>query len=197
MVAREVGNIYQEVHTLINLSAVSGMEGDAAQAIKYAKQADELSRKIHERSAEAWSMLYLGHAYILMERYTNAQKAYQKAIGIRNELNQLALSMEPIAGLIETAMATNDLEMASSEAEKILAYFDGGGSLDGVEEPLRVYYACYQFLIKQRDPRARQVLQTAIQMLETQVSKFKDEQARKLFIENFPWRRALYQASRH
>jgi len=197
LVAREIGNINVETYTLINLSAVSGIQMNAAQALNYAQQADELSRKIHDRSAEAWSLLYMGHAYLLTADCVAARNAYQKSIVIRNELEQPELAMEPLAGLVESALCMDDLETAARETEQILTYFKDGGSLSGTEEPLRVYYACYQFLSQQKDPRAQQILQTAKQMLEAQVSNFKDEQARKLFVENFPWRRALYNAVQH
>ncbi len=101
-----------------------------------------------------------------------------------------------LAGLVDRSMYER-LETAAREAEQILIYFKDGGSLSGTEEPLRVYYACYQLLSQQKDPRARQILQTARQMLEAQVSNFTDEQARKLFIENFPWRSALHNAIQH
>jgi tetratricopeptide (TPR) repeat protein len=197
LVAREIGNINAETYTLINLSAVSGIQKDAVQALNYAKQADELSRKIHDRSAEAWAQLYMGHAYLLTADCVDARRAYHKSIAIRNELDQPALVMEPLAGLVEAALCMDDLEVAASETEKILTYFKDGGSLSGTEEPLRVYYACYQYLNRQKDPRAQQILQTANEMLEAQVSNFKDEQARKLFIENIPWRHALYSAGAH
>ncbi|MEP7135338.1 MAG: adenylate/guanylate cyclase domain-containing protein [Chloroflexota bacterium] len=193
-VAREIGNVNLETYTLINLSAVSGIQKEASQALKFAKQAEELSRKIHDRSAEAWSLLYIGHACLLMENYVDARKAYQKSINIRNELSQPNLAMEALAGLAEAAYQMNDLQSAAQEVEKILVYFESGGSLDGTEEPLRIYYACYQYLDKQKDPRAQQVLHIAKQLLETQVSKLKDEAARQLFTENFPWRHALHQA---
>ena len=107
-----------------------------------------------------------------------------------------SLSMEPIAGLVETYIQANDLESALREAEKILAFLESGSTLDGTEEPLRVYYACYQILERKQDPRARQILQAAMQLLETQVSKFSDENTRKRYIENIPWRRALNEAGR-
>jgi tetratricopeptide (TPR) repeat protein len=197
LVAREIGNTSAETYTLINLSAVSGIQKNAAQSLNYAKQADELSRKIQDRSAEAWSQLYMGHAYLLTADCVDAQKAYQRSIAIRNELEQPALALEPLAGLVEAALCMDDLEAAARETEQILTYFKEGGSLSGTEEPLRVYYACYQFLYQQKDPRAQQILQSAKQMLEAQVSNFKDEQARKLFVENFPWRQALYNARQH
>ena len=196
-VAREIGNINLETYTLINLSAVAGLQKEAGQALKFSKQAEELSRKIHDRSAEAWSLLYMGHAHLLVAECADARKAYQKSIVIRNELGQSTLVMEPIAGLVETALCMNDLEAAARETEKIMAYLDAGGSLDGSDQPLRVYYACYQFLDQQKDPRAQRILQIANQMLASQVSKLKDERSRQMFIENFPWRWALYNAGRH
>jgi len=196
LVAREIGNIHQETYTLINLSAVAGLQKNAAQALHFATQAEELSRKVHDRSAEAWSLLYMGHAYLLLGDYIEALKAYQKSIDIRIELDQPSLSMEPIAGLAETALATGNLPAAMLEVEKIIAYLESGGSLDGVEEPLRVYHTCHQVLHQQKDPRAGQVLLTANHILGTQVSKFSDEHARKLFVENFPWRQAIFTAAK-
>lgn len=193
-VARDIGNLNQEAYTLINLSALSGIQNDAAQALKFARQADALSRKILDRSAEAWSMLYMGHAYLLLRESAEAWDAYIKSIAIRDELNQPILALEPVAGLVEAALQMEDIELASQETEKILAYLDDGGSLDGTEEPLRIYYACYQFLVRQGDPRTRHVLQIANQLLETQVSNFKDVRSREMYVENFPWRRAIREA---
>jgi tetratricopeptide (TPR) repeat protein len=195
LVAREIGNAYQEAYTLINLSSISGLQNDGGKALQYAKEANSLVRKIHDRSGEAWSWLYMGHAYLLTADYAEAHKAYQKSIALRNEMNQPALAMEPMSGLLEVALQANDMQTAALEAGKILAHLESGGSLEGTDEPLRVYYACYQYLELQKDPRAQRVLQKARHMLETQVSKFNDEQARKAFVENFPWRRAIFTAS--
>jgi hypothetical protein len=101
--------------------------------------------------------------------------------------------MEPIAGLVEAALGMDDIESASRETEIILAYMDSGGTLDGAEEPLRVYYACYQLLNKKQDPRSQQILQIATQLLETQVSKFKDARSRKMYAENVPGGRLYWQ----
>ena len=190
-VAREIGNLNQETYTLINMSAVAGLRKEAAQALRFAQEADELSKKIHDRSAEAWSQLYKGYALLLMEECAEARKSFQESIAIRMELGQVHLAMEPRAGLVEAALCTDDLPAASLEAEKILSFLADGGSLDGTEEPLRIYHNCYQYLKQQKDPRAQQVLGAAAQLLEMQVSKFADDTARKAFVENFPWRQAL------
>ena len=195
-IAREVGNRYQEIYTLINLSAVSGIQNEASPALQYAQQAAELARQISEKSGEAWAMLYLGHAHLLESELELAKAAYHRSAVIRKELDQTSLSMEPIAGLVEVFLLEDDLEAASQEVETILSFLESGATLDGTEEPLRIYYACYLLLEKKRDPRARQILQAAVNLLEAQVSNFSDEAARQRYIENIPWRRAIRDGSR-
>jgi hypothetical protein len=57
-----------------------------------------------------------------------------------------------------------------------------------------VYLACYEVLERLEDPRALQILDKAKQLLESQVSNIDDEQARRMYIDNVPWRRAIEQA---
>jgi hypothetical protein len=194
--AREIGNRYHEMLTLINLSSVAGNQHEGALALQYARQAAELARAISEQAGEAWAMLYMGHASLLNGDLQLAHKSYRKSLEIRNYLSQPALSMEPIAGLVEAYLREDDLESSSREAEKILRYLGNGSSLEGTEEPLRVYYACYLFLEKKQDPRSRWILQSAMSLLEAQVSKFSDDSARKRYIENIPWRRAIWDAAK-
>jgi tetratricopeptide (TPR) repeat protein len=191
LAAREIANLRAETYTLINLSALAGVRMNSSKALEYAQRANELSLKLHEPSADGWVQYYLGRAYLLLGDYSNAYTAFIKSVAIRNELGQTSLSMEPMAGLVEAMLLVDDNSQASATVDKILGYFERGGTLDGTDEPLRVYNVCYQFLNKQKDPRAQRVLQNAKQLLETQVSKFNDEESRRRFIENFPWRRAV------
>lgn len=192
--AREVGHPHQEAYTLINLSAVAGVQGDAATAIQSAHQACSLARRTGDRAAEAWSLLYSGHAFLLLGEIEQARGAYEACLQIREGLGQPGANMEPMAGLIEAALALGDQDSAKKWTEAILTHLAGGGTLDGTEEPLRVYFACYQALERIKDLRSRTVLQQAGQLLETQASKFADEAARRLYVESVPWRRAIYQA---
>jgi tetratricopeptide (TPR) repeat protein len=193
--AREAGNRHYEIYTLINLSAVTEIQSDAPRALQYAQAACELARKVGERSGEAWALFYMGHAYLLANELERARQAYQRSVEIRDELHQPSLSMEPLAGLVEVALRMEDPEAAARAAETIFAHLESGGTLHGADEPLRVYYTCYLFLKKQQDPRSAQILQTAVQLLEEQVSKFADDQARKMYVENVRWRLALHQAA--
>jgi hypothetical protein len=140
--------------------------------------------------------LYLGYAYLLCNDAARALEAFRDSIAVRDELGQPNLRTEPMAGLIQTALLQNDAATAISETEKIISYLADGGTLEGTEEPLRVQYACYLALEKIQDPRASAVLQSAVQLLEAQVSKLGDERARQMFIENVPWRLALHTAAK-
>jgi len=192
--AREVGDLYHETYTLINLSSVAISQAEVQAAVNYARQANELSKKIGERSGEAWSLLYLGHAYLLAQNYKRARDTFQESVTIREELGQKGLAFEPSAGLILVALEADDISTASSETEKILLHLENGGTFGGAEEPLWIYLACFQALQKIKDPRFASVLQDAAKLLETQVSKLHDAQAREMFIQNVPCRRAIQEA---
>ncbi len=193
-IAREVGNPHQETYTLINLSAAAGVQGDTATAVQSARQACDLARRSGDRAAEAWSLLYSGHAFLLLGEIEEARGAYAACLHIREALDQPGANMEPKAGLIEAALASDDLDSARMLTEEILGHLAGGGTLDGTEEPLRIYFTCYRALERLKDPRSRNVLQEAGQLLQMQVSKFADEAARRLYVESVPWRRAIHRA---
>jgi predicted ATPase/class 3 adenylate cyclase len=192
--AREVGEQNQELYTLINMSSLDGVQYDGDSAVANARKASELAQKMSDRSGKAWAELYLGHAYLLRDEYEPALEAYQASLAIREELDQPSLSMESRAGLVAVHLARDDIASASEPAETILKFIENGKPLDGVEEPLRVYYTCYQYLGRKEDPRARQVLKVAKDLLEAQVSKFSDEVDRKRYVENIPWRLAVREA---
>lgn len=195
-VARESGNVYSEITILTNLSANTAIQKQLSLARKYAQGAVELAEKAGDASGEAWGWLYLGHAQLLLDEIEKARKAFAKSIEIREKLGQPALATEPMAGLVEADLCQGDLEMALAGVEEILAHLQSGGTLNGTDEPLRVYYNCFQLLEKKEDPRSAQVLQMGIQLLRSQVSKFKDHHARTMYVENVPWRLALQEAGR-
>ncbi len=194
-IAREVGNQHQEAYTLINLSALLGIQGDPVSARECAILGFELCRKIGERSGEAWALLNLGHSYILTEDLEPAQAAYEQSFFIRTEMRQPNLSAEALAGLIQIALFKDELAALAERTEAVLSIMEKDRDLSGAEDPLRVYYVCYQALHKMKDPRSRDVLKGAKRLLEAQVSKFRDESARRMYVENVPWRRAIHQTN--
>jgi predicted ATPase/class 3 adenylate cyclase len=193
-IAREIGNLYYETLTLMNLSGVAEAQQSAQEALQYALDANALAKKTGDKQGEAWSYLYLGHAYSLIGQLQDAKIVFEQALHLRRELRQPALATEPMAGLIQVALRTNEISIANNLMEELMVYLSEGGTLDGTEEPLRIYLACYIALERTKDPRAAQILETAMQLLEAQVSKFNNEQSRRMYIENVPWRRAIEQS---
>jgi tetratricopeptide (TPR) repeat protein len=194
--AREAGHIYSETYTLINLSANAGVTNEPQAALDYANKALELSNKAGDRSGEAWSLMYMGYAFLLVPDLLKAQNAFEGAMLIREQLGQPGMKFEALAGLIQTFLQKGDATSALVETEKILMHLEEGGTLEGAEAPLRVYYACYLVLTKAGDPRSQTVLQMAVQLLEAQVSKLRSNDSRQKYVENVPWRQALQQAWR-
>lgn len=105
------------------------------------------------------------------------------------------MKIESLAGLLQAFLQKDDHAAAQLEAEKIISYLDAGGTLDGTEEPLRIYYACYLALERGYDPRSEDLLRSAVRLLNTQVSKLDDESSRRMYVENVPWRSAIQQLS--
>ncbi len=195
VIAREVNHLYQELYVLVNLSTLLGMMGDPALALQYAKDGCEISLKIRDRSGEGWSYLNMGHAYLLMDNLTEARKAYEYCHAIREELKQPNLATEAMAGLVQTALRNDEILLAKQWSEKIFSRMEIDRTFAGADDPLRIYYACYQAFEILQDPRSRLVLQNAMELLDSQASKFQEEEWRT-YVESVPWRKELVNAGR-
>jgi class 3 adenylate cyclase/tetratricopeptide (TPR) repeat protein len=195
-ILRELGIRSQEMYACINLSAVMGAQGIAQDSFKWAQKALELSSKIGDRTGDGWAYFYLGYAHLLNKNCDEAVGAFLKSIEIRLEVNAAILVIEARAGLINAYLEIGDQASAQSEAEQVIQHMDMDKSFAGAEEPLRIYLAVFQVFEKVKDPRLTTVLQNAIQLLNTQVSKLRSEEARQMYVENVPWRRSIQQAAK-
>jgi hypothetical protein len=99
--------------------------------------------------------------------------------------------MEPLAGLAQVELDKDDPVAALGYVENILTYLAEGGTLEGTDEPLRVYLIGYLALVKNRDPRADQLLEDAHFLLRKQVDKIQEQPHKEMFIQNVPWRRQI------
>jgi predicted ATPase/class 3 adenylate cyclase len=193
---REAGGRSDESYTLVNLSAVAIGRGDPAIALEWAERALALSRKLGDITIEAWAYFYMGYAHLLTADYSRAREMFARAVHIREEINVPVLVAEARAGLAAACLRENDMEAAAAELEKVLLYMWENENFSGAEEPLRIYYECYLILKEKRDPRLLAVLQKAAQILQSQVSRLRSEEARQMFVQNVPWRRAIWNAAR-
>jgi tetratricopeptide (TPR) repeat protein len=190
-ILRNIGLRQQEANTYINLSAVMGAQGLADNSFKWAQKAFDLSSKIGDQTMIGWAYFYMGYAHLLNKEYDEAGQAFTDSIKIRLDVNAAVLTVEARAGLIHVYLEAGDQASAQNEAEQVLQYMKDNPIFEGAEEPLRIFLAIYRVLEKTKDPRAAVVLQNAIQLLDTQVSKLRSEEARRMYVENVPWRREI------
>jgi tetratricopeptide (TPR) repeat protein len=193
-IAREAGDRHTEAYALVNLSAFSASQGEHATAQAYAERSLSLARETHDPSCEAWALTYLGNALLASGHVRASRGVYEGALNIRRSLGQPNLAAEPLAGLARSLLANGDLPTALRHVQEILTHLEGGGSLDGTDEPLRVYLTIYTVFHTASDPRAQHVLEEAFHILEGRAAKIKDATLRRTFIENVPYHREILAA---
>lgn len=181
---REVELPYNEAYALLNLSGFSGALGDPETSLQYAEQALEISMRLGDRSMEAWGHTYRGHGLLALGRHPEAKNAYAAALEIRNEMNQQTLAAEPAAGLAQTALLDGEPLEALQMLTGTLGLIDGGDELEGCDEPMRVYDACYRVLKACNDARANSILEAAYRLLIRRAAGIGDEQARQGYFHN-------------
>jgi predicted ATPase/class 3 adenylate cyclase len=191
LVCREAGERYTEIYTLINLSSYAEAMGDFDSAIKYAEQGLDLARQSGEASGEAWALTYLGHTLFGVSQFERAQEMYGAAIGIRQELDQGVLETEPAAGSARTALVRGDESLARDTVERVLAFIQKDASLEGTDQPIRVYLNCYLVLTALNDPRAASILEQGYQMLNARAAGIANAAAREMFLEGVSFHREI------
>jgi predicted ATPase len=196
LVIKRIGDRSEKINTCANLSAAAIGQGIAHDAIIWAEESLSLSLKLGDRPGNAWAYFYLGYAHLLDDQLNTALQSFSKCIEIRSEISVPVLVAEARAGLIDVYLKMNNPTLAQIEMEQVLGYMDVDQTFQGAEEPLRILWTTYQALEETKDPRAATVLQNAIQLLNAQISKLRSEDARRMYIENVPWRRAIRQTAK-
>jgi len=188
---REIAYRQGEVYTLNDLAGVLRNQGDIAGAYVSSDRALEIARDIGDDRGEGYALTGLGNCLASLGRWSEACAAFQRAISLREELLQLHLAMESRAGLAQLALAQGDLAQAQEHVATILAYLDGNNSLDGTDEPLRIYLVCYEVLHANQDKRADELLATAHRILQERAANIANEAVRRSFLERVPWHREI------
>ena len=191
---REQGNIMNEMYTNINLSAATIGQGNAESALDWANKALNFATKARDRIAQGWAYFYLGHAQLIAGHLEEAVKAFSTSIELRRGSGVFILLTEASAGLLQAYTVLGNQKAAQREAEKIYAHMEKEPTLEGAEEPLRIYFALYNFFKQTKDLRTQEVLQKANQLMNEQISKLRSDEAQRIFVENVPWRQALKDA---
>lgn len=192
--ARQTGNRVQEGYALINISSTLRILDEFPSALSNAKQSLEISREIGDQSLEAWSHTSLGKIYFDTNDYEAANNAYKSALEIRRILDQPNLASEPIAGQGRIALVEGDINAAIDHIDPLIYYLEQGGTLEGTDDPIRVYLTCFHILQQANDPRASLPLEAGYQLILTRATSIKNEVVRKNYVEKIPHNQELLSA---
>ncbi len=110
-----------------------------------------------------------------------------------NEDGREMMAIESLAGRARVARATGDARQALAHVDTVLGYLDGGGTVDGTEDPLQIYLTCYHALADEGIPRASEILATGRALLMQQLETL-DPSERAGLLERVPSHRGLLAA---
>jgi adenylate cyclase len=166
--------------------------GEDQVAQEHCQRALRIAQELGAREYEASAVIHLGHALAGLGQLAEAADAYRQGLALRRELGQPHLTMEPMAGLARVCLIQENPSQAQAFVEEILAFLESH-TLEGTDEPMRVYLTCYQVLMDNQDPRARELLNTAYRLLQERAAKIGNEEMHHLYLENVPAHRELIQ----
>lgn len=186
--AQAIGHRQQAGWVLARQGLLLHQMGNHAAAHAQSEQALQLAQAIGDRETQALAFTTLGHTFTTLGQLPAATAAYQQALALRQELDQPNQAMEALAGLARVALA-----QASTHITTILNHL-ATATLDGADDPFRVYLTCYHILQSTGDPRATTILSDAHTQLQARANQFKDAAVRSAFLEQVAAHRNLLTA---
>jgi len=189
-VCAEIGQRLADAYLLCNMALSAFRRGDAAGSIESSTTAMRLGEELKDRDLQAVLRCVRGHAYAALGEWDEAAACYQASLALFRELGRATMPPEPIAGLARIALARGDVEGAMTTISEVVAHFDGGGSVDGTEDPIWIYLTCHQVLAATGSPRAAEFLDRAHALLSERAAPLGDAE-RASFLANVPTNRAV------
>jgi len=166
--------------------------GEDQAAREYSQRALEIAQELGAREFEASAVTHLGHALAGLGHLAEATAAYRQSLALRHDLGQPHLATEPKAGLARVCLIQENPSEAQALVEEILGHLESH-TLEGTEEPIRVYLTCYRVLAANQDPRAGELLNTAYNLLQARAAQMNDEGMRCSYLENVSAHREIVQ----
>lgn len=195
-ISREIGDRASMSDGLAYLGLLFHQQGDNQAARDCCQQALQTARAIPDPYIEGVALTFLGHALTGLGELAEAENFYQQALELHRGLGNQATVMETLAGLAGLCLQQGQVSQAQAWVEEVLALLHAG-TLAGADEPLRVYLTCYHVLRANQDPRVRDVLQSAYQLLQEQAARIEDEDLRRSFLEEIHVHRQIAQDWAH
>lgn len=188
--SQSIGDWRGELEAVIYLGLLSHYRGDDETAREESERAVALARQADDTRNCAHALTHLGHALTGLGHLRPAVEAYAEAVQMREASGEPHRAVESLAGLAQVSLEQGQPAEALSHVEGILAFLQSN-TLDGTDDPLRIYLSCYRVLQAHADGRAQDVLGAAEALLEERLAKIDRPEWRRSFIENVPSHREL------
>lgn len=159
-IAGQRGDPRARAGALTELALAHLHQGKKEEAWRRSLLAVELARTSGDPVVEARALQVAGHAFTELDMADQALDAYERARRLQASLGQSGQAIGSLAGLARANLVKGNLAKAQAIVEEVLARLEEGDGI-AVDEPMRVYLACYQVLGANDDPRAQDVLTTA------------------------------------
>lgn len=155
------------------------------------QQSLALARELKDREGEALNLFHIGNCLRDMGNLPLAEKHYQQALTLHREVGRPQYEPEDLAALAEVAFLKQNLPQALTYLQELIPILTQNPSLDGTEEPFRVYLICYSILTAAQDPAAHTLLAQAHTLLTSRAARLLDPDMRRKFLKNNPWHREV------
>ena len=164
--------------------------GDQTGAVAACREALAITEQAGDVVVGSHALTHLGHALAALGETAEAARCYERAIAIRQAIGQIHLIPEPLAGLIELALARGDAPTALAHTETILSTHTLT-ALTSADEPSRIQLACYRSFVLVEDTRAGAFLHQAALRLRERAARLASPEAQATFCEAVAANRTL------
>ena len=188
-----LGKVNQSAIAFTNLALFYHQLGEQATACDYAQQGVAAAQAEGDRYIEGFAHTFLGHAQSALGALAAAQQEYEQALACYGALGLHYLLPEPQAGLARLWLAQGNVTESLTCIAPILSMINER-PLEGLEEPLRVYYTCYQVLAAVGDAQALPLLKKAHDQLQARAGRIEAEAWRTAFLTQVTAHRSLVAA---
>ncbi|HRW04648.1 MAG TPA: BTAD domain-containing putative transcriptional regulator [Caldilineaceae bacterium] len=189
-VANEAHMERQECYIRLNYGLLYHTIGKQQAALAETERALALARELQILYLEGYALTNLGHIHCALGNYSIAESVYQAALALREQHGETILALETKAGLARLTLSTDNLTLAQEWIRPILRHLESA-TLDGAEEPFRVYLTCYLILNVAGDSRATSLAAQMQAELQRQAMLISDANLRDSFLTNVPYHRVI------
>ncbi|MFZ0545897.1 MAG: tetratricopeptide repeat protein, partial [Candidatus Promineifilaceae bacterium] len=148
VIMRKTGWRMGESISQINLGLALPYLGELDEALRFAQIGLTLAQEVQAHLVEGEAWFVIGNIRTAQANWSKATAAYEQAVRIFQTLSLPRLVIESKAGLLRVYLAQADKLNLVDLVEEIWDYLKRQNDVIPVEEPLRVYWTCYQGLVR-------------------------------------------------